>query len=152
MTAAVNAAATAAPHPWAAVVVSGGETRWTTCDAWRQRGAGAGTGAQKSGHPNMSEPINISPTEAVEKIESAKESGRVFGVTFIKRTTGEVRDMNCRGGVKKHLRGGELAYDPKEKRLVTVFDMVKGDYRSINCDSIIRIAVDGTTFRVLAVG
>ena len=54
----------------------------------------------------MNEIINISPTEAVEKIEAAKGSGRVFGVRFIKRTTGEVRDMNCRGGVRKHLRGG----------------------------------------------
>ena len=96
----------------------------------------------------MNEIINISPTEAVEKIEAAKGSGRVFGVRFIKRTTGEVRDMNCRGGVRKHLRGGEQAYDPKTHRLVTVFDMVKGDYRSINCDSIIRIAVDGETFRI----
>jgi hypothetical protein len=100
----------------------------------------------------MNEIINISPNEAVEKLEAAKSSGRVFGVTFIKRTTGEVRDMNCRGGVRKHLRGGELAYDPKAKRLITVFDMAKGDYRMINCDSIIRIAVDGTTFRVSPVG
>jgi len=114
--------------------------------------AGGVTGAQEFRRTCMSEPITISPNEAVEKIEAAKGSGRVFGVTFIKRTNGEVRDMNCRGGVKKHLRGGELAYDPKEKRLVTVFDMAKGDYRSINCDSIIRIAVDGTTFRVNAVG
>ena len=96
----------------------------------------------------MNEIINISPTEAVEKIEAAKGSGRVFGVRFIKRTTGEVRDMNCRGGVRKHLRGGEQAYDPKTRRLVTVFDMVKGDYRNINLDTIIRIAVDGETFRI----
>ena len=96
----------------------------------------------------MNEIINISPTEAVEKIEAASRSGRVFGVRFIKRTTGEVRDMNCRGGVRRHLRGGEQAYDPKTHRLVTVFDMVKGGYRSINCDSIIRIAVDGETFRI----
>ena len=90
----------------------------------------------------------ITAEAAKERIEAAKGSGRVFGVTFIKRTNGEVRDMNCRGGVKKHLRGGEQAYDPKTHRLVTVFDMVKGDYRNINLDTIIRITVDGTTFRI----
>ena len=45
--------------------------------------------------------MNISLKEAVEKIEEAKHSGRVFSVTFVKRTKGEIRDMNCLGGVSK---------------------------------------------------
>lgn len=90
----------------------------------------------------------IGMDQAVEIIEGAKESGRVFSVRFVKRTDNTIRDMNCRGGVRKHLRGGELAYDPKKKRLVTVFDMQKGGYRSINCDSIMQIVVDGKTFKI----
>ena len=41
--------------------------------------------------------------------------GEFVGVEFTKRTTGEVRQMNCRLGVKKHLKGGEQAYDPVAK-------------------------------------
>ena len=58
--------------------------------------------------------MNISLKEAVEKIEEAKHSGRVFSVTFVKRTNGEIRDMNCRGGVSKGaFSAGRADFAPK---------------------------------------
>lgn len=70
-------------------------------------------------------------------------NGRTFAVEFIKRTTGELRLMNCRTGVKKHLKGGTQPYDPKAYNLLTVFDMVSGGYRTIPIDGITRIKVNG---------
>lgn len=60
----------------------------------------------------------------------------IFTVSFIKRTTGEVRRMNARFGVKKHLKGGSLSYDPAAHRLIGCFDVQKGEYRMINIETI----------------
>ena len=89
----------------------------------------------------------ISKKDAVQRIVSTK--GRVFSARFIKRTTGEIRNMNCRLGVTKHLRGGELKYKPAEKNLVGVFDMKKGGYRTIDIDGLLEIRVDGEEFVVI---
>ena len=74
-----------------------------------------------------------------------KVGGKIFTVEFVK-LNGEVRKMTCRLGVRKHLAGGELAFDAKAKNLLPVFDMVKQEYRMINFDSIIYLKVDGELF------
>lgn len=71
--------------------------------------------------------------------------GKFFSVEFTKRTTGELRKMVCRTGVRSHLKGGELGYDPVEKRLITVFDTAKNQYRSIPLEGIRRVVLDGVT-------
>ncbi len=63
--------------------------------------------------------------------------GQIFSVVFKKRTNGEIRKMRCRMGVTKYLKGGERAYDFKEKNLLPVFDLEKGEYRSIPIEAII---------------
>ena len=57
--------------------------------------------------------------------------GKIFTVEFVKKD-GTVRKMNARLGVKKHLKGGSLAFDPSERNLLPVFDMQKEGYRMIN--------------------
>ncbi len=69
--------------------------------------------------------------------------GTFATVTFIKRTTKEERVMNCRIGVKKHLKGGTKSFDDAEKNLITVFDTQIQQYRSINCDSIREVKAHG---------
>ena len=93
--------------------------------------------------------MNITVTEAVQKIESAKKTGRIFSVTFIKRTDGSQREMNCRGGVTKGLTGAGSSYDPSAYSLITVWDMQKRNYRNINCNTITRVVIDGVTFSVI---
>lgn len=67
-------------------------------------------------------------------------NGSEFGtVTFVKRSTGEVRVMNYRLGVTKHLKGGNQGYDPKQHNLITVYDMTQRGYRSIPIDGVISI-------------
>jgi hypothetical protein len=70
--------------------------------------------------------------------------GRIFGVHFVKRTTGEVRHMVCRTGVTKHLKGGDKSYDAAAKKLLTVYDVQKEGYRSIPLDAVIKIEHHGT--------
>lgn len=97
-------------------------------------------------------------TEIVESVarlnyknfQNLVSNGAIFSVEFIKRRNGELRKMICRMGVKKHLRGGDKVYDPKQHNLLTVFDMEKEDYRLIPVDSIQRLCVNGQTFTFLA--
>ena len=88
----------------------------------------------------------ISKKDAVNRIVST--SGQVFSARFIKRTNGEVRDINCRLGVTKHLKGGELKYKPAEKNLVGVFDMQGGEYRMIDIDGLLELKVNGEEFTI----
>jgi len=85
--------------------------------------------------------VAITNKEAVELLQNRK-SGRFFTVTFVKRSNGEVRKMNCRKGVVKYLRGGELRYNPSNKNLITVYDIPKRDYRSINLETVKEIRAD----------
>lgn len=72
--------------------------------------------------------------------------GTIFSCDFIKKD-GSARTMTCRLGVKKHLRGGELPFDPVEKGLLPVFDMQKQDYRMINLKTVTEIRVAGKVYR-----
>lgn len=51
-----------------------------------------------------------------------KSNGAIFTATFVK-VNGEVRKMNARKGVRAYLQGGQLAYNPAERGLITVYDV-----------------------------
>ena len=87
----------------------------------------------------------VTKNQAKELINSSK--GKIFSVTFTKKN-GETREMICRKGVKKHLKGGELMFDPNEKGLAVVFDMKKNAYRMININTLEKIVVDKATYSV----
>ena len=89
----------------------------------------------------------ITKEEAAKMVSDYKE-GTVFTVTFVKRTDGSLREMNCRKGVKKHRKGGTLNYSPKSHNLVSVFDMQKLQYRMIALESITKISMKGKTYIV----
>ena len=82
--------------------------------------------------------------------------GHVFGVEFIKRTNGELRQMNARFGVYSHTVGGYLKYVPEAKNLIGVFDMeappdrrdTKGAYRMIDLNSVLSVTYGGVKFEV----
>lgn len=63
-------------------------------------------------------------------------NGNFFSVSFIKKD-GTLREMTARFGVKKHLKGGTLKYDPEGYGYLTVFDVKKKEYRTINVEKII---------------
>ena len=103
-------------------------------------------------------------TEVIERLREflRSTSGRMMHVSFVKRSTGEVREMTCRTGVKKHLVDPEAPPDPvlveQDKRcaLLRVFDINaidrktgrKGAYRMIALDGLKSIKAGGEKFDV----
>lgn len=73
-------------------------------------------------------------------------NGSIFSVDFTKKN-GEFRTMRARLGVKKHLQGGELPFDPVDKGLLPVFDMEKQAYRMINLKTVTEIRAKGNVYR-----
>ena len=69
---------------------------------------------------------------------------KIFTVTFTKKD-GTVRVMNARRGVKKGVTGVGLAYDAAEKGLITVYDMKKRQFRSVNVDTVQTVKTVGIT-------
>src|ERR1700733_1793038 len=74
-----------------------------------------------------------------------KTEGKIFSIKFIKRTTGELREMVCRTGVKKHLVENPTrpGLDFVRHDLIPVFDMKVGAYRSIPIEGIREIKIEG---------
>jgi hypothetical protein len=107
----------------------------------------------------------ISLKQAVELINSIP-NGQIFTVEFIKRTTGELRRMNCRKGVRKGVNGEGRKFDPASRGLIGVYDMqiaarvamlqdagmpVKDDgHRFISVEGIRSLACNGQRFEVVA--
>lgn len=69
---------------------------------------------------------------------------KFFTVTFTK-ANGELRTMNARLGVTKHLQGGTKKYD--KQNLLTVFDVTKKGYRTVNIDAIQELRANGQVLR-----
>lgn len=79
---------------------------------------------------------DMTPEEA---IKYAGERGRIFSVDFRKRETEAERHMVCRLGVKRGVVGVGMAYNPKDRRLVVVWDMQRWAYRMVNLDTVWRV-------------
>ncbi len=97
--------------------------------------------------------VKVTRESAVKIILEIKEEGTFFGVKFIKRGNGELREMVCRGGVRKHLKGGELGYVPSEKALIGVWDSTVEDntkaYRMIPYEGILEVSSGGITYKIV---
>ncbi len=88
----------------------------------------------------------ITTENAVKLIKST--NGQIFTAEFEKKD-GTIRQMNCRLGVTKHLKGGELPYEAAEYDLLPVFDVQKKDYRMINTSTLRRVTVEGQTYAIV---
>ena len=87
----------------------------------------------------------ISRKDILHLLEQNK--GNVFSVVFLKKD-GSIRHMTCRFGVKKHLKGGELKFNPIERSLLVVFDMQKDQHRFINLETLSQIRHGGEVYEV----
>jgi hypothetical protein len=90
--------------------------------------------------------VIVSSQEAYNILSQSK--GKIFSAIFIKKD-GTVREMNCRTGVKKYLRGGSLSYNPSDYLNIPVFDLVKKAYRTIKCDNLISFKLEGKMYKVV---
>ena len=95
---------------------------------------------------NSPEPTPVEMEFTRDAVLSLVKDGKFFGVEFVKRTTGEMRQMQARIGVTKHLKGGAKKFDDASKNLLTVFSMDANGYRSIPIDAIQSLTVKGTIY------
>ena len=95
----------------------------------------------------LTEQYPIARDKAIQMIKDSK--GRIFGVSFIKRTTGELRHMSARRGVRKDVNGEGLHYDPESKQLLTVYDMNKKGHRMLNTDTLYRLSLKGMDYIIV---
>jgi|APGre2960657404_1045060.scaffolds.fasta_scaffold31982_3 hypothetical protein len=97
----------------------------------------------------------INKQEAARLIHET--NGTVFSVTFIKRSTGEVRTGLFRLGytVQKGLAGGEAPYSFEEKGLIPVYRMAgdksesDGQRRTIPIEGILNLKANGKDYEVV---
>ena len=87
----------------------------------------------------------ITTDEAATRIRGS--AGKVFTVTFVKKDN-TIRVMNARLGVKKHLKGGTLKYDPASKGLIGCFDMANGAYKMISIKTMIKLKIEKGEFEI----
>lgn len=85
--------------------------------------------------------------ELTQLIKTLSEN-TIFGATFVKRTTGETRDMVCRLGVKKGTNGKGLNFDPVEKGLLPVYDLKSKGFRMINLNTLKELRIRGKVYRL----
>ena len=72
--------------------------------------------------------------------------GKIFGATF-KKKDGSIRNINCRTGVSKHLKGGKrTTYG--YSNLLCVYDVQNKGYRYINLDTLSTIRANKEEYHV----
>ena len=74
-------------------------------------------------------------------------NGKIFSAVFTKKD-GEKRQMVCRQGVSKYVKGVGLKFKPEERSLIGVFDMHKKAYRFINLETLEKIKVKGREYEI----
>ena len=89
----------------------------------------------------------ISRKDILRLLEENRNPNTIFSVVFLKKN-GEIRRMNCMLGVKKHLKGGKLAFNPKEMGYLVVLDTNKEAYRMVNLNTISSITSKGVEYNV----
>ena len=99
-------------------------------------------------------PAKIKRNELLQKLQEKR--GEIFSLTFIKKD-GSLREMQCRLGVKKGLKGTGLKYDPIAKGLLPVYDMALAKsgveaskaYRMINLNTVKTLKLSKNSYLVI---
>ncbi len=82
------------------------------------------------------------------KTKIKAQGNKLFSATFVK-VNGQERKMICRLGVKKNLRGGQNKVETEDRSYLTVFDMQKSAYRTLNLRTLKEIKLSGTNYKVV---
>lgn len=87
-------------------------------------------------YPNVHVAVKSAHAAKVaDMISQAAIGGKFFTVQFIKQD-GSLREMNCRLGVKKHLKGGVKTLTDN---YICVYDVKTEGYRSINPETVLSV-------------
>jgi hypothetical protein len=94
--------------------------------------------------------MKITTAQAAALINQS--NGSFFNVTFVKRTTGELRTLTGRTGVAKYANGTGLGYDRIVHALIGVWCAGeaggKDAYRSIPVEGITALKISGQSYTV----
>ena len=82
---------------------------------------------------------NVTASDVINSV-----GGKWFSVRF-EKADGTMREMRCRRGVKKHLKGGTSTIAGKPE-LISVFDIDKGEYRCFNINKVHKIRANGAEY------
>jgi len=93
----------------------------------------------------------VSSDTAFEIIKEGMEFGQWFSGTYIKKD-GEIRKFNGRLGVTKHLKGGELKYNPSDRGNIIYWDTTRQSYRTINTNALIDLKIAKQDYLVISDG
>ena len=81
-------------------------------------------------------------------------NGKMFSISFTKRSTGELRKMLATTNFVSKLKGGQASYDAKEKGLLVVLDVIANRknperaIRSIPLDAVLVIKANGVEYTI----
>ena len=92
--------------------------------------------------------MNIT-NDALGTLLETSTHGLIFSCKFIKRTDNTIRTGTFRTGVQKGVTGKGLLFDPKAKRLLSVYDMSIQQFRFINLNDLIEATIAGTNYIVV---
>lgn len=92
--------------------------------------------------------MTIITNDEAKELLITRRSGAIMTITFIKRTNGAIRVLNCRKGVKKDQTGEGLKFNPIKRNLLPVYDMKKGVYRFVNLETVTNIKADKREYAV----
>lgn len=73
--------------------------------------------------------------------------GKIITVVF-KKKDGSIRVMNTRTGVVKNIKGVGLPYDPEKYGYFILWDMKKGNYRTVNANTVTALKSGGKTYTI----
>ena len=80
----------------------------------------------------------------IETLKKVSENGKIFSVSFIKKD-GSIRNMTCRKGVKKYLKGGKNTVSHISK-YVTIYSINDKGYRNINTNTLKQVKGSGKIY------
>lgn len=88
----------------------------------------------------------ITRDQMIQKIKAT--NGQIMSILYRSaRGDNHVRRLNCKTNVKKHLVGtGKAA--PESAKVITVYDLVVEDYRSLAFEGIIQATISGVVYEV----
>ena len=78
----------------------------------------------------------------------AKAGGTIFSVEFTKKD-GSVRKMVARKNVTSYLKGGQNNVVRPDRPYITVFDMKKKAYRTVNLRTLRRCKIKGQEYEIV---
>ncbi len=97
-------------------------------------------------NPNTKKlPILVHRTKLESLIRGTK--GKIFSCLFLKKD-GSIRAMNCRLGVTKGIKGTGKPIHSQSNSYMTVYDMIKKDYRIVNLDTLTLLEMEGRLYHV----